>query len=205
MNTKITLPNRQFRKLVELVNEGREDKSKKIYVDREPRKVDWKAYTFSQVNNIKESLIFINNEVEKCFLPPKKVGRPFDVKLYTKVVLVCEMFGLTERNAQGFIEVFGHIVGICDKIDDRVIGNAYNKKEVAFILKQIFDKRKDSDGGKDIYTKGTIRGISLTSKVTKETDFCIEGTLIEFFCNDETNNIQPLNRINNNGVTCPTG
>jgi len=146
MNTKITLPNRQFRKLVELVNEGREDKSKKIYVDREPRKVDWKAYTFSQVNNIKESLIFINNEVEKCFLPPKKVGRPFDVKLYTKVVLVCEMFGLTERNAQGFIEVFGHIVGICDKIDDRVIGNAYNKKEVAFILKQIFDKRKDSDG-----------------------------------------------------------
>ena len=49
MNTKITLPNRQFRKLVELVNEGREDKSKKIYVDREPRKVDWKTYTFSQV------------------------------------------------------------------------------------------------------------------------------------------------------------
>ena len=110
MNTKIALPNKQFRKLVEFVNEEREDKSKKIYVDREPRKVDWKAYTFSQVNNIKESLIFINNEVEKCFLPPKKVGRPFDVKLYTKVVLVCEMFGLTERNAQGFIEIFWNIV-----------------------------------------------------------------------------------------------
>jgi transposase len=146
MNPKKKLPNEQFRKLVEFVNEGREDKNKKIYVDREPRKVDWKAYTFSQVNNIKESLIFINNEVEKCFLPPKKVGRPFDVKLYAKVVLVCEMFGLTERNAQEFIEVFGHIVRIYDKLDDRVIGNAYNKKEVAFVLKQIFDKRKDSDG-----------------------------------------------------------
>jgi hypothetical protein len=67
------------------------------------------------------------------------------------------------------------------------------------------EKCTDSDGGKDIYTKGTIRGISLTSKLTTETDYCIEGTLIEFFCNDETNNITPLNRINNNGVTCPSG
>ena len=146
MNTKVMLPNKQFRKLVEFVNEGREDKTKKIYENKEPRKIDWKAYNFSQINNIKESLIFINEEVEKCFLPPRKVGKPFDVKLYTKIVLVCEMFGLTERNAQGFIEVFGRIVGIYEKIDDRVIGNAYNKKEVAFILKQIFDKRKSSDG-----------------------------------------------------------
>ena len=146
MNLKKKLPNEQFRKLVGLINEGGEDKTKKIYEDKKPKKVDWKAYTFSQINNIKESLKFINEEVEKCFLPPKKVGRPFDVRLYTKVILVCEMFGLTERNAQGFIEIFGHIAGICKDIDDRVIGNAYNRKEVAFILKQIFDKRKDSDG-----------------------------------------------------------
>src|SRR3990167_3631403 len=130
MNTKKKLPNEEFRKLVEFVNEGRKDKSKKIYEDREPRKVDWKAYNFSQINSIKESLKFINEEVERCFLPPRKVGKPFDVKLYTKVVLVCEMFGLTERNAQGFIEVFGSIAGICEKLDDRVIGNAYNKKEI---------------------------------------------------------------------------
>lgn len=146
MNTKKKLPNEQFRKLVKFVNEGREDKTRKIYENKKPRKVDWKAYNFSQINNIKESLKFINEEVEKCFLPPRKVGKPFDVKLYTKVVLICEMFGLTERNAQGFIEIFGSIAGICEKIDDRVIGNAYNKKEIAFVLKQIFDKRKDSDG-----------------------------------------------------------
>ena len=146
MNTKKKLPNEKFRKLVGFINEGREDKTKKIYEDRKPRKVDWKAYTFSQIDNVKESLIFINEEVEKCFLPPRKAGKPFDVKLYTKVVLVCEMFSLTERNAQGFIEIFGNIAGISEKLDDRVIGNAYNKKEVAFILKQIFDKRKDSDG-----------------------------------------------------------
>ena len=146
MDPKKKLPNEKFRKLVEFVNEGREDKTKKIYEDRELKKVNWKAYTFSQINNVKESLKFINGEVEKCFLPPRKVGKPFDVKLYTKVVLVCEMFGLTERNAQGFIEIFGHVAGIHENIDDRVIGNAYNKKEVAFVLKQIFDKREDSDG-----------------------------------------------------------
>src|SRR3989344_991880 len=146
MNPKKKLPNEQFRKLVESINEGREDKTNKIYEDKEPKKVNWKAYTFSQINNIKESLKFINEEVEKCFLPPRKVGKPFNVRLYTKVVLICEMFGLTERNAQGFIEIFGHVAGIHKNIDDRVIGNAYGRPEVAFILKQIFDKRKDSDG-----------------------------------------------------------
>jgi hypothetical protein len=50
-------------------------------------------------------LRFINEEVERCFLPPRKVGRPFDVRPYTKIVLVYELFGLTERNAQGFIEI----------------------------------------------------------------------------------------------------
>lgn len=67
------------------------------------------------------------------------------------------------------------------------------------------EKCTDSDGGKDIYVKGTIRGISLTNKLTKETDFCVEGNLIEFFCNDESNNIQPQNRINNEGMPCPSG
>jgi len=66
-------------------------------------------------------------------------------------------------------------------------------------------KCTDSDGGKNIYVKGIISGISLTNQITTETDFCVEGNLIEFFCNDETNNITPLNRINNNGVPCPTG
>ncbi len=33
MNTKKKLPNEQFRKLVEFINQSREDKTKKIYVD----------------------------------------------------------------------------------------------------------------------------------------------------------------------------
>ena len=139
-------PNKKFRKLVEFINEGREDKSKKIYIDRDPRKVDWVAYNLSQINNIKETITFISKEVDKCKNPPRKVGKPLtNPKLLCKAILICEAFGLTERDAQGFIEVFGSSIKI-KKLDDRVIGNAYSRSEVAYILKQIFDRNKDSDG-----------------------------------------------------------
>jgi len=139
-------PNKKFRKLVEFINEGREDKSKKIYVDREPREINWVAYNLSQIENIKETLTFIEIEVDKCKNPLGKVGKPLtNPKLLCKAILICEAFGLTERNAQGFIEVFGTSIKI-KKLDDRVIGNAYSRPEVAYILKQIFDRNKDSDG-----------------------------------------------------------
>jgi transposase len=60
--------------------------------------------------------------------------------------LICEALNLVERKAQGWLEIIGPFAGIHDKLDDRVIGNAYNKVEVAFILKQIFDKNKNSNG-----------------------------------------------------------
>lgn len=145
---QIKYPNKQFRKLVELLNEERENKQKKnkIYKDREPRKINWKAYNLSQIQKIKETLAFIKKEVDKCDYPPRKVGRPLtNPKKLAKVILICEEFGLTERDAQGFLMVFGKSVGI-NEIDDRVIGNAYDKFEVAYILQQIFDRTKDSDG-----------------------------------------------------------
>lgn len=154
MERKKRYPNKQFRKLVALINEEREEKPKeRIYEHREPKKIDWIAYNLSQINNIKESLNFIRKEVEKCKDPPRKVGKPVDGKLYAKAVLVCELFGLTERNGQGFIELFGNSLGIFERLDDRTIGNAYEKVEVAFILKQIFDRNKDSNG--DLMGDGT--------------------------------------------------
>src|SRR3989338_6590534 len=139
-------PNKNFRELVEFINEGREDKSKKIYEDRVPREIDWVAYNLSQTNNIKETIAFIDGEVDKCQNPKRKVGKPLtNPKLLCKAILICEAFGLTERDAQGFIEVFGPSIKI-KRLDDRVIGNAYGRPEVAYILKQIFDRNKDSDG-----------------------------------------------------------
>ena len=139
--------NKEFRKLVEFINEGREDKSKKIYEDKEPRKINWNAYTLSQIKEAKEILLFIKKEVDKCEMPSKKVGRPLtNPKVLAKAILICEALGFTERKAQGWIELLGPFAGIYEKLDDRVIGNAYNKSEVAYIFKQIFDRNKNSDG-----------------------------------------------------------
>jgi len=140
-------PNQEFRKLVKFINDGRKDKSKKIYEDKKPREINWNAYTLSQINEAKEILLFIKKEVDKCQMPPKKVGRPLtNPKVLAKAILICEALGFTERKAQGWLELLGPFVGIYEKLDDRVIGNAYNKPEVAYILNQIFDKNKNSDG-----------------------------------------------------------
>lgn len=73
MERKKRYPNKQFRKLVALINEEREEKPKeRIYEHREPKKIDWIAYNLSQINNIKESLNFIRKEVEKCKRSSKK-------------------------------------------------------------------------------------------------------------------------------------
>jgi len=144
--TKKGYPNKEFRKLVGYSNEARKNKRIKFYENKEPRKINWRAYHFSQINNIKETIEFINLEVDKCELPSRKVGKPLtNPKILAKIVLVCEAFHLTERDAQGFLELFGASLKI-KNIDDRVIGNAYDKREVAFILKQVFEKNKDSDG-----------------------------------------------------------
>ncbi len=165
-------PNKEFRELVEFINEGREDKSKKIYEDKEPREINWNAYNLSQINEAKEVLLFIKKEVDKCKLPSRKAGRPTNYKSLTKAILISEALGFTERKAQGWLELLGPFAGIYEKLDDRVIGNAYNKPEVAFILKQIFDKNKDSDGELMGYGSGleTTRkqNYGLNKKSTKE-------------------------------------
>jgi transposase len=141
------LPNAEFRGLIRYSNEARKNKRIKFYEHKKPRRINWIAYNSSQINNIKETLAFINDEVDKCENFKRKVGKPLtNPKALAKIILICEAFGLTERNAQGFLEVFGFSINIREKIDDRVIGNAYNRREIAYILKQIFDRTKDSDG-----------------------------------------------------------
>jgi transposase len=140
-------PNREFRALVKYSNEARKNKRIKFYEHKEPEEVDWNAYTLSQIKDAKETLLFIKREVDKCQMPPKKVGKPItNPKILAKAVLICEALGFVERKAEGWLEIIGPFAGVYEKLDDRVIGNAYNKVEVAFILKQIFDRVKISNG-----------------------------------------------------------
>ena len=139
----VKLPNVEFRRMVPLLRE------KGFYEHKELRPICWPDYTLSQVLDAKETLEFIKSSVDSCdYLEFKgKVGRPLtDPKSLAKAILVVEVLGFTEREAQGWLEILGPFVGIYEHLDDRVVGDAYEKPEVLYILKQVFDRSKTSDG-----------------------------------------------------------
>ena len=137
------LPNKEFRAMVPLLRE------KDFYEHEEPRKISWPEYNLSQIENAYETLKFIKDSVDNAeYLDTKgKTGRPLtDPKSLAKTILLCEELGLTERSAQGWLKIIDPFLGIYEQLDDRTIGNAYDKPEVIYILKQIFDNSKTSDG-----------------------------------------------------------
>lgn len=137
------LPNKEFRAMVPLLRE------KGFYECEEPRAISWPEYNLSLIEQAPETLAFIRDSVDEAeYMPtPGKVGKPLtNPKILAKVVLACEALGFTERNAQGWVKIIGPFVGIHEPLDDRTIGDAYDKSEVLYLLKQVFEKTKNSDG-----------------------------------------------------------
>ena len=137
------LPNKEFRAMVPLLRE------KEFYEPEEHRKISWPEYNFSQIEDAYETLAFIRDSVNQTqYLPTLgKTGRPLtDPKTLAKSVLLCESLGLTERSAQGWLKIVGPFLGIYEQLDDRTIGEAYDKPEVVYILKQVFENSKTSNG-----------------------------------------------------------
>lgn len=137
------LPTKEFQELVPKLRE------KLFYPSQVPRKISWPEYNLSQVEEAKEMLIFIRDIVDRCeyFNVKGKRGKPLtDPKILVKAILVCEFLDFTERQAEGWLDIIGPFIGIYDHLDDRTIGDAYDKFEVIYILKQVFDKSKTSDG-----------------------------------------------------------
>lgn len=137
------LPNVEFRQMVPLLKE------KGFYEPEEQKKISWSQYTIAQIEEAKSVLAFIRDSVDTAeyMKMEGKVGRPLtDPKELAKAILVSEFLSLTERQTQGWIEILGPFIGIPTKLDDRVIGEAYNRLEVLYILKHVFDKSKTSDG-----------------------------------------------------------
>ena len=137
------LPNAEFRQMVPLLRE------KGFYEWEEERPISWPEYTQSQVEEAKDLLNFIRDSVDESELLALKGkrGKPLtDPKLLAKAVLLSEFLAFTERSAEGWLDILGHYVGIRKHLDDRVVGEAYDKLEVVYILKQVFDKSKTSDG-----------------------------------------------------------
>ncbi len=139
----VRLPTRQFQQMVPLLRE------KGFYEHKELRQICWPEYNLSQIMDAKETLEFIRDVVDEIeMLSLKgKVGKPLTNPVsLVKAVLASEAFGFTERNAQGWLSILSPFLGIKGKLDDRTIGDAYDKMEVVYILKQVFEKTKTSDG-----------------------------------------------------------
>lgn len=139
----LKLPNKEFRAMVSTIRDP------DFYEDEKPRPISWPEYNSSQIEEAQETLKFIRDAVDRAeyLITPGKVGRPLtDAKALAKAVLVCEALGFTERNAQGWLEIIGPFLGIKEQLDDRTIGDAYDKIEVVHLLKQVFEMNKDSDG-----------------------------------------------------------
>ena len=136
------LSHKQFQTLVPKLRE------KEFYKEQKQRPILWQEYTLAQIEDAKASLVFIRDSVDHCHSLnlEGQVGKPLtDPKVLAKAILLCELLGLPERQAQGWLEILGPFLGIYVPLDDWVIGEAYNYPEVAYILKQVFDQSKTSD------------------------------------------------------------
>jgi transposase len=133
--------NREFRRLVPRLRENG------FYKAQESRKISWSEYNLSQTSEAPEILQKIRELVSFDATMIHSTGRPLtDPKDLTKAILVAELLGLSERQAQGWINILASKLQINSHIDDRVLGRAYNRLEVLEILKQVFEKTKTSDG-----------------------------------------------------------
>ena len=136
------LPTKEFRELVPKLRE------KGFYQHKDIRSIDWPKYSLAQIQEAKEILEFIKIEVNKCKLfSETKAGRPLtNPKSLAKAILLSEFLQTKERQSEGWIEILGPCIGISEIIDDRVFGEAYNNPEILYILEQVFNNTKSSDG-----------------------------------------------------------
>ncbi len=153
--------NRAFRKFVPKL------RKKGFYKSQEKRLINWKEYTLSQIKDV-QILDKITLFVDSFSLQEiKSFGRPAtNPKDLAKAILVAELLGLPERQAQGWINLLASKVGINSYLDDRTIGRAYSRLEVLEILKQVFEKTKTSNG----ILLGDGTGLETTRKQNYETD-----------------------------------
>jgi len=166
MNTtlgmKKRLPNVEFRKLVPKLRE------KGFYKPKSKRIIDWKRYNQSQTEEALILLPKINALVDSCKVKKlsNKGRRGINPKLLGKVILLSEILHFTERQAQSWINVLASNINLTSKLDDRTIGRAYNSLEVQYLLKQVFEKTKYSDG----ILSGDGSGLETTRKQNYESD-----------------------------------
>lgn len=137
------LPNKDFRRLVKSTKDPKF--KKEIYEYQEQREINWPAYNLSQIKQVKETLNFIKESVNFSYCS-KVRSNATNPRLLAKAILLSELIQSPERESEGWIEILGPYIGVYEKIDDWVLGDAYSRPEVARILYEIFLATRDSDG-----------------------------------------------------------
>lgn len=155
------LPNVEFRKLVKSTRDP--EFKKEVYEAQEQREIDWPAYNLAQIKQIKETLKFIRESVNLSYCPRVR-SNATNPKYLAKAILISEMIQSPEREAEGWVEILGPFVGIHERVDDWVLGDAYSRLEVARILYEIFLATRDSDG----ILQGDGTGLERTRKQNYE-------------------------------------
>ena len=156
------LPNKKFRKLIPKLRE------KGFYKLQEKRKIDWKKYNLTQTKEAIKIFEEVKILVDSCEVKRmNNLGRKGkDKKILAKIILICELMQLTERQSQGWMILLGNYLGFDSNIDDKTIGRAYNNLEVQYLLKQVFEKTKNSDG----VLSGEGTGLETSRKQNYEND-----------------------------------
>jgi transposase len=154
--------NEKFRRLVPKLRE------KGVYNAQINRPIDWHKYNIAQTEEAIKLVDRINKFVDECYIERiNSSGRKgINPKILAKVILLCETLQLTERQAQSWIYLLRASMNINYKLDDRTIGRAYSNFEVLYLLKQIFEKTKSSDG----ILCGDGSGLETTRKQNYETN-----------------------------------
>lgn len=163
------LPNKKFQKLIPQL------RKKGFYDRKEINSISWPEYSLAQIQEAKEILNFIKVQVDACQLPliNNKVGKPLtNPRSLTKAILMSEFLQLTERQSQGWVELLGPFMKIKELLDDRVIGEAYNNPEVLYVLEQVFQNTKSSDGKLSGDGTGLERSRKQNYASTKNTKKC---------------------------------
>ena len=95
-------PNIMFRRLV--VDIRNKKKKKKLYSVQKQRKIHWREYNLSKINDIKSILSFIRKSVDEVFIDEDffKVGRPsVNPKNLVKAIFILRSCGNSRKTGSG--------------------------------------------------------------------------------------------------------
>lgn len=163
-------------KLDQLMKQLKEDKFK--YTSKEDKEIDWGRYDKAQINEINDMLLLIRDAVEKASSrldiekklntgPGRPQNHPADL---TKVVLMQQYFGVSNRVTEGLVLLFKEKLELESTFSYKTIERAYNDSLVTLLLKEVFRMSQEPVRDKEHVFSPDGTGLSTSMKQNWEND-----------------------------------